>query len=56
MVIWKKLNNQNFVFNVQQIGNALSIRNAQYVNSGDYECTIEWNRKIARATTNVIVT
>lgn len=56
MITWRKIDDNNgFGPSVQQRGNNLSIINAQPIDSGTYECTAEWNRKIARSKTYIIV-
>lgn len=56
MIIWSKSDDNNGLgLNVQQSGNALSIINAQPINAGTYECTAEWNRKIAKSKTYIVV-
>lgn len=55
-VTWRKLNENSFDSNVKQDGHALSINDAQMSNSGIYECTIEYNGRVARSRTNIVVT
>ncbi|XP_055325726.1 hemicentin-2-like [Sitodiplosis mosellana] len=53
--IWQKMYDKNLGPNVQQIGNVLKISNAQPINHGIYQCTIEENCQNATATTFIAI-
>lgn len=54
-VTWRKKNEASLGWNVRQNGAVLQISNAQPMNNGEYECTIEWNRKLATTSTHINV-